>query len=151
MTDDEAVRSPEAAFSLLSNETRFAVLRALYDADERSLSFSDLRERTGVKDSGQFNYHLGKLVGVFVRETDDGYALRYAGKRVIGAVLSGAYTREVTVDPIPVDGRCFDCGGRLEASYRDERARTGCVDCDLSVTEYGVPPGIVDGYERRSA
>jgi len=148
MTDDDAVRSPEAAFSLLSNATRFSILRALYEADERSLSFSALRERTGVRDSGQFNYHLGKLVGVFVRETDEGYALRYAGRRVIGAVLSGAYTREVTVDPIPVDGRCFDCGGRLEATYRDERARIGCVDCDLSVTEYGVPPGLVEGYER---
>ncbi|WP_135821982.1 winged helix-turn-helix domain-containing protein [Halostella litorea] len=148
MTDDDAARSPEAAFSLLSNETRFAILRALYDADDRSLSFSELRERTGVRDSGQFNYHLGKLVGVFVGEVDDGYALRYAGRRVIGAVLSGAYTRELTVDPVPVDGRCFDCGGGLEATYRDERARIGCRDCGLSVTEFGVPPGLVEGYDR---
>jgi len=148
MTENDAARSPEAAFSLLANDTRFAILRALYDADERSLSFSDLRERTGVRDSGQFNYHLGKLVGVFVREADDGYALRYAGKQVIGAVLSGAYTREVTVDPVPVDATCFDCGGRLEATYRNERARVSCSECDLSVTEYGVPPGLVEGYDR---
>ncbi|WP_121821152.1 winged helix-turn-helix domain-containing protein [Halostella salina] len=148
MTDADAARSPEAAFSLLSNETRFAILRALYDADERSLSFSDLRERTGVRDSGQFNYHLGKLVGVFVREVDDGYALRYAGKQVIGAVLSGAYTRELTVDPVPVDANCFECGASLAATYRNERARVGCTECDLSVTEYGVPPGLVEGYDR---
>ncbi|NHN46014.1 helix-turn-helix domain-containing protein [Halostella sp. JP-L12] len=144
---DDDIRSPEEAFSLLANETRFGILRALWDAEDDALSFSELRERSGVSDSGQFNYHLGKLVGAFVRETEGGYALRYAGYQAIGAVLAGAYTRETTVDPVPVDGACPECGGPLEASYREERARIGCANCGAAITEYDVPPGIVDAYE----
>ena len=144
---DDAIRSPDEAFSLLANETRFGILRALWNAEDDALSFSELRERSGVSDSGQFNYHLGKLVGAFVRESDGGYELRYAAYRAIGAVLAGTYTREATVDPMPVNGTCPDCGGPLEASYREEHARVGCADCDVVITEYGVPPGIVDAYE----
>lgn len=146
--DDDSERAPEAAFSLLANEKRFGILRALWDAEADTLPFSELHRRSNVADSGQFNYHLDKLVGAFVRETDEGYALRYAGYQAIGAALSGTYTRAVTVDPVPVDGDCPDCGGRLEASYREERARIGCADCDATITEYGVPPGILDGRER---
>ena len=146
--DDDAVRSPEAAFALLANDTRFAIFRALWDAEDDALSFSDLQDRAGVDDSGQFNYHLGKIAGAFVRETAGGYELRHAGYQAIGAVLAGTYTREATVDPVPVDGTCPDCGGPLEASYREERARVGCADCEVSVTEYGVPPGLIDAYDR---
>lgn len=146
--NDDATRPPEAAFSLLANETRFDIISALWDARGDSLSFSELRAEVGVEDSGQFNYHLGELVDVFVHETDGGYELRYAGARVIGAVYSGAYTRETTVDPVPVDGNCYDCGGGLEASYRDERARIACGVCDVTITGYGVPPGLLEGYPR---
>jgi len=76
MTEDDGDEDvpPEDAFSLVANETRMDVLKALWEADGPR-SFSALRERVGVRDSGQFNYHLGKLVGHFVRKTADGYRL----------------------------------------------------------------------------
>lgn len=48
-----------------------------------SLSFTELRERVGVRQGAQFNYHLDKLVGHFVTKTDGGYSLRPTGHRVI--------------------------------------------------------------------
>lgn len=82
---------PDDAFSVLGNETRMEIIQELADASDR-LPFSELRDRVGVSDSGQFNYHLDKLVGHFVEDTEDGYGLRRAGERVIEAVVSGAVT-----------------------------------------------------------
>lgn len=62
-------------------------------------SVSELRERVGMGDSGQFNYHLGQVEGHSVRTFDDGYVLRKAGRRVVEAVLSGAVTDAVVIEP----------------------------------------------------
>ena len=147
-TDGDARLAPEAAFSLLGNETRVAVLRALWDAPDDRATFSALREAVGMTDTGQFNYHLGKLVGTFVRKVDGEYELTFAGSQVIGAVLSGTYTETGNIEPVDIDDPCRRCGGRLRAHYRDERVHIACADCELSVTEFGVPPGILDGRER---
>jgi DNA-binding HxlR family transcriptional regulator len=64
--DREAVaRTAAEAFEVLGNGIRTAMVLELADAGP--LSFSELRERVGVTDSGRFNYHLEKLVGRFVR------------------------------------------------------------------------------------
>ena len=75
---------PTDALEVLGNETRMAILQELADAD-RTLSFSDLRERVGTRDTGKFNYHLRKLCAYFVRQTEGGYELGHAGTRVIAA------------------------------------------------------------------
>lgn len=151
MTDRDAVAverlPPEAAFGLLGNDTRIAIMRALWEADG-PLSFSALRERTGVADSGQFNYHLGKLTGHFVRQTEEGYELGVAGFRVAGAVLSGSYTTTTSMDAIPVGADCRDCGGDLEATYDDEQFFVRCVDCEAVVSQGSFPPGPAQQYDR---
>jgi len=149
MAEETRQLDPEEAFSLVAEEKRFAIVEALWEAEDGSLSFSALREAVGIRDSGQFNYHLDKLTGSFVRKTDDGeYALRHAGARVVGSILSGGYTRAATVDPIPVDGDCPECGGGLVAGYEEETARIECDDCGLALVSFDVPPGILDGYDR---
>lgn len=75
--------------SLLADETRIAILRELYavtanDGGE-GLSFSTLRRRVGVSDSGRFNYHLDQLTGQLVRKTDDRYTLTRVGERLVHA------------------------------------------------------------------
>ena len=71
-TDPESVLEctecldPADAFALIGNETRLAILEALWAADERPVSFSELRRAVGMRDSAQFNYHLQKLTGHFV-------------------------------------------------------------------------------------
>jgi hypothetical protein len=78
VTDAETL-PPDQALALLGNETRIAILRVIASADEETVPFSILRERVGIDDSGQFNYHLNKLTGYYVRRTTDGYALHQTG------------------------------------------------------------------------
>ncbi|WP_435196513.1 ArsR/SmtB family transcription factor [Natronomonas sp. EA1] len=139
-------RPPEAVFALLGNETRVDILRALAEADGPR-SFSALRERVGMRDSGQFNYHLGKLVGTFVTDGEAGYELSMAGRQVVGAVIAGTYTAEATMEPIAVDDPCPTCGKRpLVATYEDEHARLECPTCEEWQNRFGFPPGTLDQY-----
>jgi len=98
---------PNEAFSLVASETRFVVLQALWGlttgTGRSSVSFADLRDASGITDSGQFNYHLDQLTPQFVRKLDGEYQLTTAGRRVVGAAFSGSLTdMETTIDPRPV-------------------------------------------------
>ncbi len=140
-------QSPEVAFALLGNETRVAIVRTLSGFDD-PVAFSELREAVGTQDSGQFNYHLGKLVGSFVRRTDDGYTLTLAGDRVVGALMAGAYTATVSFDPIEMDAECPECGAPLVVEYADEHVVIRCTDCDDWRSMFPFPPGTLDQFER---
>ncbi len=120
--------SPHDSFAALANETRMEILQAL-GATNEPMAFSELREVVGVSDSGQFNYHLDKLVGHFVREADGGYELRQPGSRVVEAILSGAVTGAPELEPTAVDAPCIYCGGETEVSYRQERLLWRCTEC----------------------
>jgi len=126
--NDAATLSPDDAFAVLGNETRVGILQALGGADE-PVSFSELRDRVGMRDTGQFNYHLDKLVGHFVRRSDEGYALRRAGERVVEAVLSGAVTDAPVLKPTVVDHPCPLCGAPVEVTFREERVEMYCTEC----------------------
>lgn len=140
-------RPPEKMFALLGNQMRVDVLRELAAADE-PLGFSALRERVGVRDSGQFNYHLGKLTGAFVRHGDEGYELTVAGLQVVGALVAGTYTAEASLDPIEVDDPCPSCGERpLIITYEDEHARMNCPACEEYHNQFSFPPGTLDQYD----
>lgn len=80
-------------FDLLSDETRLRIIAALYRGtdgkDLDRLSFSELCDRTGIRDTGQFNYHLNRLRDAFVEKRPDGYALTPAGVAV-GRMLVAA-------------------------------------------------------------
>ncbi len=141
-------RPPEAVFALLGNETRLAVLRALVEA-EGPLAFSELRERVGAPDSGGFNYHLGKLVGTFVKQGEDGYELTLAGLQLVGALVAGTYTATATLEPIELDDVCPTCGeGPLVVTYEDEHAHVRCADCEDFHNQFSFPPGTIDQYDR---
>lgn len=120
--------SPDDAFAVLANETRLEILRALGEASE-ALSFTELRKAVGLRQGGQFNYHLDKLVGHFVRKTDGGYELRQPGRGVVQAVLSGTVTADPEVEPSPVDIGCLLCGNPIKVSYRAERVELYCTGC----------------------
>ena len=141
---------PEEAFAALSDETRVDILRALWNAEDREATFSELREAADVADSGQFNYHLDKLVGRFVQKTDDGYELTLAGLHVNGAIRAGAYTMEATIDPVEIDHPCPSCGGVRRFRYEDETARIDCADCAFTLSS-PVPPGVFADYDRETA
>ncbi len=137
---------PDEAFTALGNEIRMEILRAL-GAAGGTLSFSDLYEKVDITDSGQFTYHLDKLVGHFVRKTDEGYQLRQSGTRVVEAVLSGAITETSVVDPVVLDFPCPYCGGAVEISYQEERLLHRCRECPGEVGGGSLPEGTFElGY-----
>jgi hypothetical protein len=132
--------SPDEAFSVLGNETRVRILQTLGEASG-SLSFTELRDRVGIRQGAQFNYHLDKLVGHFVRKGEDGYALRQAGRRVVEAVLSGAITEDPAVERTEVGAwPCPYCGAPTEVAFREERVERYCTEC----------PGLYDESATRS-
>jgi DNA-binding transcriptional ArsR family regulator len=123
-----------AAFGLLANETRLAILLALWDAydpeaETSAVPFSDLRERVAMRDSGQFNYHLGKLESHFVRKTADGYTLRPLGLNLIQTLIAGV-AREETLDSSAVDIPCHICGSDTAISYQDGWLYHRCTECE---------------------
>ncbi|MFD1647634.1 winged helix-turn-helix domain-containing protein [Haloarchaeobius litoreus] len=144
-------RPPNDVFGLLGNEVRVDILRALGMRPNDRLSFSALFDRVDIADSGNFNYHLDRLCGVFVRKTDDGddsgYELTHAGREVVGAMYAGTYTTNATIDPIRPGWNCLLCDGEMVVRYADERAEFRCVDCDGGA-EFSFPPGNIDQYDR---
>ncbi|ADJ16460.1 winged helix-turn-helix domain-containing protein [Halalkalicoccus jeotgali] len=70
---------PEEAFAALADETRLGILQTLWKSDTQTMTFSELRRAVGIRDPGQFNYHLGKLVGQFVTKVDGKYRLTQGG------------------------------------------------------------------------
>lgn len=146
--DCDACLDPAEAFSVVGNETRFAILKALWEAPDDPVSFSDLRERVGTRDSAQFNYHLQKLTGQFVKKTDDGYEFRAAGRAVIQAVLSGSLNQDPELEPFAVEGECIDCGAGLQAYYEDEALHVECPDCGRPHCGWEFPPGGLEGRSR---
>ncbi len=121
--------SPDDAFAALGNETRIETLRVLGDAD-RPLPFSELKDRVGMRDSGQFNYHLDELRGHFVRQVESEYVLSQTGQRVVEAILSGTVTDAPVVEPTEIDQECHFCGGTVAISYQQEQVDIHCTECD---------------------
>ncbi len=138
-TDCEECVSPADAFSLVGNETRLAILEALWRLDGPA-AFSEVRAEVGMRDSAQFNYHLNKLTDQFVRKGEAGYELRTAGERVVQAILAGSFTEHPTRE-IAIDDPCTQCGTTLEARYEDEMIAIECPNCGQGHGEYPFPPG----------
>ena len=137
---------PEKVFGLLSDDNRVRILRTLWDSDE-PMGFAELRDAVGIRDSGQFNYHLDKLTGRFVEKTDRGYTLTTAGQQINGAIEAGSYTTTGEMEPIEIDQPCGFCGGTRMFYYEDEHARVECDSCPVEA-HFSVPPSVFVGCDR---
>lgn len=115
MSDDSLADT----LSLLAHDVRIDILRSL--AADGPLSFSELKSRVGVRDSGRFNYHLTELCRRFLRETEDGYDLNYRGERLVVAA-GGA-------DPGSVEGEASPYESADEATLGDSDRTDACPVC----------------------
>lgn len=132
---DSAALPPDDAFTLLGDTTRIAILEALWRAydpytGDDAVTFSDLCDAVGTDDTGNFNYHLGRLTGHFVRRTNAGYELTEPGFKVVRAVVAGGLTDDPTVESAPVDAACGRCGGRVEVTYEAGTTWARCGECE---------------------
>lgn len=122
-------RDPMEAFELLTHETRMAAMRVLWDAAE-PLRFSEIADRAGISDTGNFNYHLGELVGHFVRKEGETYRLTRPGRRAMAAVLSGDITDQPQFEPTRLDQPCPYCGADVLLAHNRNKLRVLCTACD---------------------
>lgn len=136
---------PADAFSALQDDTRLAILRVLWAADETPISYSELERRVPVE-SKNFNYHVEQLVGHFVRRTEAGYELRQAGAEVIRDVITGKITDDVSLGPIEIDARCPYCGSTIEIEYVDGLFSARCLGCAGVIRDEDVPQGTIMRY-----
>lgn len=139
-------REPEEVFTLLSDDNRVAILRALWDCDG-PMTFSELHDAVGIEDSGQFNYHLDRLVGQFVDKTGAGYELTASGVQINGAIEAGSYTASGGMEPIELDRPCATCGGTRTFYYEDETVQVDCDSCSVQA-RFTVPPGAFVDCDR---
>lgn len=144
--DDSSRLSPEDAFAVLGNETRFEIVRTLWDLYEpedpanvvkfadlydgdTAVSFSDLYEAVGYGDSGNFNYHLEKLTDHFVRRTDAGYELTEAGFEIARAVVAGTVGEQLQLSGVEVDEPCPRCEAPVVVDYDNHHLTAACSQC----------------------
>ncbi len=140
---------PEEVFMLLSNDRRVRILQTLWEQEDYEASFSELRTAVGMRDSGQFSYHLDELVGQFVEKTADGYELTGTGKRINGTIEAGSFTMEGSIEQLPLDAPCPRCGSDRHLRYEDETVSVDCADCPVGY-RVSVPPSVFAGYDREA-
>ena len=140
---------PEEVFEILGNEIRMGILRALWEAYDPmstadAVSFSELYEAVPVSDSGQFNYHLDKLRGRYVEQTDEGYTFRPVGLKLVQSVIAGA-GQEGRLEPTDIAVDCERCGGDTRLTYDGGRVYHVCTDCGGHFESAEYPDGTLWG------
>lgn len=134
-------------FDVLSDETRVGILMALAERlrehpEDPTIGFSDLRRLVGVRDSGNFSYHLGKLDGRFVTKTPAGYRIGPAGHAVVAALITGVYGEQVQLGPVELDDECPACSRSFSANYENGLLLITCPE--EHTFKNPLPPGAVD-------
>ena len=145
------------AFALLGNETRLAILLALWElrepgTNDSALSFSELYDRIDYDNPGNFSYHLEQLEGQFIRKQDDeGYELRNTGLRIVQSVIAGAGVQDTHLEPTEIDRTCHLCGASTAVSYEDGTFYHHCTECDGVAERDGLPEGWLSGMKLHPA
>ena len=152
-------------FGALANEIRLRILFELWRGDtdgetevadetstdggttvaDHAMSFSALQDAVGVKDGGQFNYHLGKLMGRFIERTDRGYTHLASGRALYQTMVASVALDETDIGPLPVGTACHVCGSGLTATYRHQVFDVSCPDCGEPRMRLPFLPAGVDG------
>lgn len=138
------------AFALLADETRLAILLALWEAydpqaDDNTVPFSEIFDRVDYDDPGNFSYHLEKLEGQFIQQQGEGegYKIRTTGLKLVRSVIGGAGVQDTTLEPSEIDPRCPFCGAPTTISYRDGLVIHTCTDCDGTAPEKSETEGLL--------
>lgn len=139
------------AFALLGDETRLAILLALWleyePHSEEPASYSRIYDRVDYDDRGNFSYHLGKLVGQFVDKKPDqgGYKLLDPGLKLVRALIAGIWRQDETLNPTEIDQRCQLCGAPTAVGYADRQVYWKCTSCSGIVPEGSEKEGFLGG------
>lgn len=125
---DTGQLTPDDAFAILGNEVRIQIIQALGES-RTPLSHEQIAERVNVDDADHLNYHLLKLTGHFIERRDNEFDLLPPGSRILEAVLSGAVSEPVSLEPTELDRSCPFCGAGVLGTYANERVYFLCPGC----------------------
>lgn len=138
------------AFALLADETRLAILLALWEAydpqaDDNTVPFSEIFDHVDYDDPGNLSYHLQKLEGQFVQQQGEGegYRIRTTGLKLVRSVIAGAGVQDMTLEPSEIDQQCPLCGAPTTISYRDGLVIHSCTECDGAAPEQSDTDGLL--------
>ena len=134
---DSVSRFTHESFAAIANETRMEILRVLWI--RRRATFSELYDQVDVDDSGQFSYHLNKLLGHFVRKTEGGYKLTIAGSEIVTTILAHVEAENPLETPHELDTDCYSCGSPIQAVSADGWLRIDCQSCGKLYASYPIP------------
>jgi hypothetical protein len=131
------------AFSLLAHEIRLDILRVFFEEwaaidpdskDEiqvkRSLSYSEIMDAVGMRDSGKFNYHLEQLRGVYIEKIDDAYIPTGSAIAFYQTLLAQRPTEMADTTDFDIDMECPRCTGSVRGRYEQDSLTIDCADCD---------------------
>jgi hypothetical protein len=123
----------ESALDLLSNETRFEILRALANQQFEEpgapgMSFSELFAETTTDDSGNFTYHLKRLCDQLVTKEGERYRLTHGGIQLFSLLQATTYAPEHEYEEIPLGRACPLCPAELTATYQEGYLEIGCEE-----------------------
>ena len=134
---DETVRGElTTVLELVSHETRARTLvelavRRRESPHDEWLSFSELRRRVGHDDPGNFNYHLGRLRGSLIEQTDAGYRLSDVGHEFVAVLLSSRFDPDGDIAVPDGTVSCLLCSAPAHPAAVDGRL---LVECDAGHT-----------------
>ncbi|MFP9193747.1 ArsR/SmtB family transcription factor [Natronosalvus vescus] len=153
------------AIGALGNEQRLQILLALAETTNdhqdqwHAMSFTALYEAVDIGSTSQFSYHLSKLVGPFITETDDGYRLTYGGDKLVRGLRSGIYESTTGFEERTVAGTCVFCEtDALVAALENELFVVRCTACEstlltdsfpTSQERHRTPEEIIDSFGSR--
>ena len=141
--------TPAALFELIGHPGRLSIVEELIEArrgdSEGTVSFTALRDRSAIDDTGRFNYHLGQLVGTVVEKTEDGYRLSPYGHRITAPLMGGIYDPQRVTDSIETGGFCYDCGANLRIEPTSTVLRLVCEQGHVNNRGLLGYPGVTEG------
>ncbi|ELZ20791.1 hypothetical protein C477_06056, partial [Haloterrigena salina JCM 13891] len=140
---------PTGPFEAVNNSTRLEILQALASAYSESpadpwLDYTELRDAVGMRDNGNFNYHLDRLEG-FVAKEAEGYRISRVGLEIVVAVASGSLDPDWTWGPIDVPSTCAYCDERQRLRYADGNLRLECGTWEHTL-RLSVSPRLLDSH-----
>lgn len=137
------------AFQQVSHSTRIDILHALVGAyceapNDPWLKYNELREAAGIRDNGNFNYHLDQLDDLIVKRSS-GYRISRIGMAIISTAFSGTFDPEWTWGPVEAPGDCLFCDNSVQLRYEDGILWLTCRTDEHSIA-LSVPPSLLSSH-----
>ena len=148
-TDRDDATSATDVFDRVTHATRVDVLHELAsahadDPTDPWLQYSELRDAVGVRDTGNFNYHLDELDD-FVVKTDAGYRLSRTGMELVATIAAGVLDTDWTWGPVDAPGTCPFCDDDVVLHYTDGGLRLTCGTDDHAMA-LSAPPSLLETH-----